>query len=361
MIATNCFAKCEIQLPDKYHGITNAATRRSPEGKLLQLITDHEARELFGMNARFSAALRQGLYQRQFLEFETPVLRENFAAGAAHPFSTHHNALGKDVYLRLTSEIELKELLVGGFEKVFELAKSFRNERADRIHNPEFTLLEAYQAYTDYRKIMTLTQDLVTESVISAVGSSVIQYKGRGIDFGKPWEVISASEAMEKYCGFGLRDIPNLRTAQEKAKKLAIDASKLTYGHTVSKFLETIIQPQIVDPTFVVYLPAEMSPLVKPLQANPCLTERAWVFAGGLFFCDIYSDLTDPDKLQARFEQQDEELGTTNTIHANNNLVKIAKAGMPPSAGFGLSVSRFAMLLMNKDHILDTIVFPKEL
>jgi len=352
-------ASCSAPLPDKYHGIKDVYAKR--KDRILDLITNKESFEFFRKASIFVSELRMNLLKRGFLEFETPILRRKFVAGAAKSFSTQHNAWGEQAYLRLTSEIELKQLLVSGYEKVFELGRSFRNEGSDRIHNPEFMLLEVYQAYTNYRDMMGLTEDLVRNAASESFGTLRFASRAGEVDFSKPWRVVEANKlCFSRICGgANLVEMANMENVRKVAKTLGLDIEGLSYGQAISKFLEIIIQPQIVQPTFIVHLPLEMSPLVKGKPDNPRLAERAWAFAGGIFFCDIYSDLTDPNELLQRLKKQNEELGIRgNVSHTDNDLVNALKYGAPPSAGMGIGIDRLLMVVGGKKHILDTMLFP---
>jgi len=354
-----CLASCSAPLPDKYHGIKDVYTKR--KDRILDLITNRESFEFFRKASVFVSELRMNLLRRGFLEFETPILRRKFVAGAAKPFSTQHDAWGEQAYLRLTSEIELKQLLVSGYEKVFELGRSFRNEGSDRIHNPEFMLLEAYQAYANYRDMMDLTENLVRSAVLEIFGTLRFVSRAGEVDFSKPWRVVEANElCFSNICGgANLIEMANMENVRRVAMALGLDIEGLSYGQAISKFLEIIIQPQVLQPTFIVHLPIEMSPLVSGKPDNPRLAERAWAFAGGIFFCDIYSDLSDPNELLQRLKKQDEELGVRGNIsHTDNDLVNALKYGAPPSAGMGISIDRLLMVVGGKKHVLDTMLFP---
>jgi lysyl-tRNA synthetase class 2 len=353
-------ASCSLPLPDKYHGIQDIYTKR--KDRVLDLLTDRENFEFFRKGSIFVSELRMNLLKRGFLEFQTPILRRRFAAGAARPFSTEHNVWNKKAYLRLTPEIELRQLLIAGYEKVFELGKSFRNEGSDRIHNPEFTLLETYQAYSDFRDMMCLTEELIRDALLESFGTLRFPSKSEEVDFSKPWKAIEAPElCFSRICsGASLAEMDSMDKVERVASTMGIDVEGLSYGQAISKFLEVIIQPQIIQPTFIVHLPSGMSPFAKSRPDDPRWAERAWAFAGGIFFGDIYSDLTDPDELLQRLKKQDEELGIRgNVSHIENDLVNALRYGAPPSAGIGISIDRLLMIVGNKKHVLDTMLFPE--
>jgi len=352
-------ASCSALFPDKYHGIKDTYARR--RDMVLELIANRETFEFFRKASIFISMLRMELFRRGFLEFQTPILRRKFCAGAARPFFTEHNAWDRRAYLRLTSEIELKQLLIAGYEKVFELGKSFRNEGSDRIHNPEFTLLEIYEAYADYKDMMALVEELVRNAILASFGTLKFETKKGEIDFSKPWKVVEARELCFSgiYGVTNLAEVDNMEKVERLAEALEIDVKGLSYGQAISKLLEVIIQPQIIQPTFVVHLPIQMSPFAKSKPNDHRWAERAWLFAGGIFFADIYSDLTDSSELLNRLKRQDEELGVkSDTSHTENDLVSALRYGAPPSAGIGLSIERLLMIIGNKSHVLDTILFP---
>ncbi len=346
-------------LPEKYHGLTNTDMRYRQ--RYTDLIMNEDVKKTFVMRSKIISSIRRYLDGQGFLEVETPMLVSNAGGAAARPFETHYNALDEDVKLRISLELYLKRLIVGGMERVYEIGRVFRNEGLDTRHNPEFTLMELYQAYTDYNGMMDLTENMFRHVAQEVCGTTLLPYAEEMIDLGKPFERITMIDAVKKYTGI---DFEEYKTTEE-AKKLA-DEKEIHYearherGDIINLFFEEFVEEHLIQPTFVMDHPVEISPLTKRKPDKPELVERFELFIYGREMCNAYSELNDPIDQRERFKAQeaalaagDEEANTT-----DEDFMNALEIGMPPTGGIGYGIDRLVMLLTNSPAIRDVLLFP---
>ena len=346
-------------LPEKFHGLTDTDIRYRQ--RYVDLIMNQDVKETFIKRSKILREIRNFLADRDFMEVETPMLVANAGGAAARPFETHYNALDEDVKLRISLELYLKRLIVGGLERVFEIGRVFRNEGVDTRHNPEFTLMELYQAYTDYEGMMELTESMYRYLAEKVCGSAVITYNGIEIDLSKPFERITMIDAVKKYANIDFNEIKT----DEEAKKLA-DEHHIEYeahhkkGDIISLFFEEFCEDKLVQPTFVMDHPIEISPLTKKKPDNPELVERFELFINGWEMCNAYSELNDPIDQRERFKAQEEAFaaGDEEANHTDENFLNALSIGMPPTGGIGYGIDRLVMLLTDSPAIRDVILFP---
>jgi lysyl-tRNA synthetase class 2 len=347
-------------LPDTWHGLSDVEVRYRQ--RYLDLLMSPESRELFAIRSRSVSAFRRFLDGRGFLEVETPVLQPIYGGALARPFTTHHNELGRDLYLRIATELYLKRLIVGGLEKVYELGKDFRNEGVSYKHNPEFTMLETYEAYADYEDVMRMTEEMVAHVAQEALGTTEIEWKGQTIDLKPPWRRLPLGGVLAEHLGFdpfaGDRDEPALRTALEE-KGLETGGDK-TWAALVDHALSHFIEPHLIEPTFLIDYPVELSPLSRQMPGNPSLTERFEAFCGGMEIGNGYSELNDPDEQHARFEEQAQmgRAGDADAHPIDDDYVNALAYGMPPTGGLGVGIDRVVMLLTGTASIREVVLFP---
>jgi len=335
--------------PEKFHGLEDVETRH--RHRELDLIANEATRELFVLRSRVVAAARRWLDERGFIEVETPVLQPLYGGALARPFTTHHNELDRDLFLRIADELYLKRLIVGGLERVYEIGKDFRNEGVSYKHNPEFTMLEWYEAYADYRVIAGELEQLV--SFIAAE----VEYDGP-VDFSTPWRRLSLREAILEKTGVDFRAGDDL-AAQAGVRGIELDPGA-TWAKQVDDLLSKHVEPEIQDPTFVMDYPKELSPFAKDHRSEPGLVERFECFAGGMEFSNAFSELNDPDEQRARFEQQrsDEAEGDEETQPYDEDYVFALEHGMPPTGGIGIGIDRLVMILTGQRSIREVVLFP---
>ncbi len=346
-------------LPEKYHGMTDTDLRYRQ--RYVDLFMNDEAREVLTKRSLILREIRSFLNERGFLEVETPMLVANAGGAAARPFLTHINALNEDVKLRISLELYLKRLIVGGLEKVYEMGRVFRNEGVDTRHNPEFTLLELYQAYTDYNGMMELTESLYRTVCEKVCKTSKIEYNGIEIDFGKPFERITMIEAVRKYTGVDFDEIRTLEGAREAAKAHGVEfEERHKWGDIVNLFFEEYCEEKMIQPTFVCDHPLDISPLTKKKPDDPMLVERFELFINGGEMCNAYSELNDPDDQRERFKAQEEALaaGDEEANTTDEDFLRALEYGMPPTGGIGYGIDRFVMLLTGAQAIRDVLLFP---
>jgi lysyl-tRNA synthetase class 2 len=321
-----------------------------------------EVRDVFRLRARAVAWMRRYLDERGFLEVETPVLQPLYGGAAARPFVTHHNALDIPLYLRIADELYLKRLLVGGLERVYEIGHDFRNEGMDRTHNPEFTMLEAYQAYADYGDMMTLVEGLVSGVVQHTLGTARIERSGATLDFAPPFGRVSFIEGIRERAGLDLRTAPDdeMRRLLLRRGEPAEAVEALSGGRLQDEIFKVVLEPELVQPTFVLDYPKPLSPLAKQHRSDPALTERFELFVGGQELANAFSELNDPDDQRRRFEDQVRQRAEGNQeAHAfDADYIRALEYGMPPAGGFGLGIDRLLMILTDQPSIRDVILFP---
>ncbi|GFO86312.1 lysine--tRNA ligase [Anaerostipes butyraticus] len=346
-------------LPEKFHGLTDTDTRYRQ--RYVDLIMNAESKEVFIKRSRIIKEIRKFLDGRGFMEVETPMLVSNAGGAAARPFETHYNALNEDVKLRISLELYLKRLIVGGLEKVYEIGRVFRNEGVDTRHNPEFTLMELYQAYTDYEGMMELTESMFRYLAETVCGSAVISYNGTEIDLSKPFERITMNDAIKKYTGV---DFDTVET-DEEAKALA-DQHNVEYeerhtkGDIINLFFEEFCEKELIQPTFVMDHPLAISPLTKKKPSDPDKVERFELFINTWEMCNAYSELNDPIDQRERFAQQDANAaaGDEEAEHTDEDFLNALEIGMPPTGGIGYGIDRLVMLLTDSQAIRDVLLFP---
>ncbi|MDY5957795.1 MAG: lysine--tRNA ligase, partial [Frisingicoccus sp.] len=346
-------------LPEKFHGLTNTDIRYRQ--RYVDLIMNPEVKDTFIKRSQILKEIRKFLDGRGFMEVETPMLVSNAGGAAARPFETHYNALDEDVKLRISLELYLKRLIVGGLERVYEIGRVFRNEGVDTRHNPEFTLMELYQAYTDYEGMMELTESMFRYLAETVCGSAVLSYNDTIIDMSKPFERITMIDAVKKYSGVDFSEVKS----DEEAKKLA-DEHHIAYeprhkkGDIINLFFEEFCEENLVQPTFVMDHPVEISPLTKRKPENPELVERFELFIYGREMCNAYSELNDPIDQRARFAAQEEAFaaGDEEANHTDEDFLNALEIGMPPTGGIGYGIDRLVMLLTDSQAIRDVLLFP---
>ena len=346
-------------LPEKFHGLTNTDIRYRQ--RYVDLIMNPEVKDTFIKRSQILKEIRNFLDGRGFMEVETPMLVSNAGGAAARPFETHYNALDEDVKLRISLELYLKRLIVGGLERVYEIGRVFRNEGVDTRHNPEFTLMELYQAYTDYEGMMELTESMFRYLAEKVCGSAVIQYNDTVIDMSKPFERITMIDAVKKYADVDFSQV----ATDEEARALA-DAHHIEYearhkkGDIINLFFEEYCEDKMIQPTFVMDHPVEISPLTKKKPENPELVERFELFIYGREMCNAYSELNDPIDQRERFAAQEEAFaaGDEEADHTDEDFLNALEIGMPPTGGIGYGIDRLVMLLTNSQAIRDVLLFP---
>ena len=346
-------------LPEKFHGMTNTDLRYRQ--RYIDLIMNEDVKDTFIKRSKIIAAIRKYLDDQGFIEVETPMLVSNAGGAAARPFETHFNALDEDFKLRISLELYLKRLIVGGLEKVYEIGRVFRNEGLDTRHNPEFTLMELYQAYTDYHGMMELTENLYRHLAMEVLGTTKISYNGIEMDLGKPFEKITMVDAVKKYAGVDFNEIKDT----EEAKKVA-DEHHVEYedhykkGDILNKFFEDYVEEHLIQPTFIMDHPIEISPLTKKKPGNPDYVERFEFFMNGWEMANAYSELNDPIDQRERFKAQEEllALGDAEANTTDEDFMKALEIGMPPTGGIGFGIDRMTMLLTDSAAIRDVLLFP---
>ncbi len=351
-------AKSFRPLPEKWHGLQDKELRY--RYRYLDLITNSEIKELFIKRARITKEIREFLDQRGFLEVETPVLQPIYGGAAAKPFVTHHNALNINLYLRIADELYLKRLIIGGFEKVYEMAKDFRNEGMDKHHNPEFTMLEFYWAYADYNDLMEMLEQMYRHLAQSITGSLQVPFGDYVIDFSRPFARQPYFKGINEACGQDV-SVLNEEELAGLAAKFEIDTSKMKgRGDYFNAFFEKFVEPNLIQPTFLKDFPIELSPLAKIHRENPNLAERFELFIAGFEFGNAFSELNDPEDQRARMAQQSAliERGHEEAQPVDEDFIFAMEHGMPPTAGYGIGVDRIVMLLTNSLSIRDIIFFP---
>lgn len=346
-------------LPEKYHGLTNTDMRYRQ--RYVDLIMNMDARSTFIKRSKILSSIRRYLDGQGFLEVETPMLVNNAGGAAARPFETHFNALGEDFKLRISLELYLKRLIVGGIEKVYEIGRVFRNEGLDTRHNPEFTLMELYQAYTDYNGMMDLTENLYRHVAQEVLGTTTITYNGVEMDLGKPFERITMVDAVKKYAGVDWNEVKTLKEARELAKEHHVEyEERHKKGDILSLFFEEFAEEHLIQPTFVTDHPIEISPLTKKKPENPEYVERFEFFMNGWEMANAYSELNDPIDQRERFKAQEELLaqGDEEANTTDEDFMHALELGMPPTGGIGFGIDRMCMLLTDSQAIRDVLLFP---
>jgi len=351
-------------LPEKWHGLKDPDLRYRQ--RYVDLIVNPDVRDTFMKRTQIIKAIRKFLDERDYIEVETPILSPIAGGAAARPFITHHNALDIDMYLRIATELYLKRLIVGGFERVYEIGKNFRNEGIDVRHNPEFTAIELYQAYADYNDMMELTESLVEFVCLEVLGTTKVNYQGTEIDFKAPWARITMKEAVKKYAGVDFDEIKSDEEAREIAKKMKVedelkkDLKDCNKADILVALFETYAEKHLIQPTFVLDYPVEVSPLTKRKPDDPAFTERFEAYVFGREIANAYSELNDPIDQKERFLQQlrERELGDDEAYMMDEDFINALEIGMPPTGGLGIGIDRLIMFLTDSYSIRDVILFP---
>ena len=346
-------------LPEKYHGLTNTDTRYRQ--RYVDLIMNAEVKDTFIKRSKIISSIRRYLDGQGFLEVETPMLVANAGGAAARPFETHFNALDEDLKLRISLELYLKRLIVGGMEKVYEIGRVFRNEGLDTRHNPEFTLMELYQAYTDYNGMMDLTENMYRHVAQEVLGTTKIVYNGIEMDLGKPFERITMVDAVKKYAGVDWNEIHTLEEARAAADEHHVEYEPMhKKGDILNLFFEEFVEHHLIQPTFVMDHPIEISPLTKKKPENPEYVERFEMYMNAWEMCNAYSELNDPIDQRERFKAQEEMLaqGNEEANTTDEDFLNALEIGMPPTGGIGYGIDRLCMLLTDSQAIRDVLLFP---
>lgn len=346
-------------LPEKFHGLTDTDIRYRQ--RYVDLIMNNETKDAFIKRSQILSSIRRFLDGQGFMEVETPMLVPNAGGAAARPFETHYNALDEDVKLRISLELYLKRLIVGGLERVYEIGRVFRNEGIDTRHNPEFTLMELYQAYTDYYGMMDLTENMFRTVAQEVCGTTTIPYGEEMIDLGKPFERITMLDAVKKYAGVDFNEIADTEEAKKVAKEHHIEfEERHTKGDILNLFFEEFVEEKLIQPTFVMDHPVEISPLTKRKPENPDYVERFELFIYGREMANAYSELNDPIDQRERFAAQEEAFaaGDDEANHTDEDFLNALSIGMPPTGGIGYGIDRLVMLLTNQPSIRDVLLFP---
>lgn len=346
-------------LPEKFHGLTDTDTRYRQ--RYVDLIMNQESKEVFIKRSQILKEIRNFLAGRDFMEVETPMLVSNAGGAAARPFETHYNALNEDVKLRISLELYLKRLIVGGLERVYEIGRVFRNEGVDTRHNPEFTLMELYQAYTDYEGMMELTESMFRHLAKTVCGTTEITYNGTKIDLGKPFRRLTMNDAIKEYAGVDFDTIKTDEEAKALAKERGIEfEERHTKGDIINLFFEEYCEEKLIQPTFIMDHPLAISPLTKKKPSDPEKVERFELFINTWEMCNAYSELNDPIDQRERFAQQDKnaENGDEEAQHTDEDFLNALAVGMPPTGGIGYGIDRLVMLLTDSPAIRDVLLFP---
>ena len=352
--------KSLLPLPDKWHGLTD--TEKRYRQRYVDLIVNPNVRETFRKRAKIIAAIRRYLEEDGFLEIETPVLQGEAGGADARPFVTYHNTLEMDLYLRIATELHLKRLIVGGFERVFELGRIFRNEGVSTRHNPEFTSIEVYQAYADYNDMMTLTENLITSAANEVLGSLMLYYQGETIDMNPPWKRATMHELVQEKTGIDFNQFSELSEGKQAAEKAGIEISEgcQSLGQLLNEAFEQKVEETLIQPTFVLDFPKEISPLAKPHRSKEGLVERFELYVSGREMANSFSELTDPIDQRERLELQaaKKAAGDLEAHNVDEDFLTALEYGMPPTGGLGIGIDRVVMLLTDSPSIRDVIAFP---
>ena len=346
-------------LPEKFHGLTDTDTRYRQ--RYVDLVMNPEVMDTFVKRSKILSAIRKYLDGQGFMEVETPMLVANAGGAAARPFETHFNALNEDFKLRISLELYLKRLIVGGMERVYEIGRVFRNEGLDTRHNPEFTLMELYQAYTDYNGMMDLTENLYRHVAQEVLGTTTITYNGIEMDLGKPFERITMVDAVKKYTGVDFKEIKTLEEARKAADEHHVEyEARHKKGDILNLFFEEFVEEHLIQPTFVMDHPIEISPLTKKKPEDPEYVERFEFFMNGWEMANAYSELNDPIDQRERFKDQEEQLaqGNDEANTTDEDFLNALEIGMPPTGGIGFGIDRMCMLLTDSSAIRDVLLFP---
>jgi lysyl-tRNA synthetase class 2 len=346
-------------LPEKWHGLADVEKRYRQ--RYLDLISNEENKSIFILRSKIITAIRSFLDKQGFMEVETPVLQPHAGGALARPFVTHHHALDEDLYLRIALELHLKRLVVGGFDKVYEIGRAFRNEGVSVRHNPEFTLLECYQAYSDYNDMMRLVEKMLSHIAQEVLGNTKLTRNSQTIDLGLPWQRLYLREAIKEYCGIDFEDYPNAASLRTRMAELGVEVDpNKGRGRLIEELISTFVEPKLVQPTFLLDYPVEMSPLAKRKRGDDRLVERFEGFVDGMEVANAFTELNDPLEQRERFRRQLKERVADEEVEiADEDFLQALEYGMPPTGGLGVGIDRLVMLLTNQQSIREVILFPQ--
>ncbi|MDY6833661.1 MAG: lysine--tRNA ligase [Chloroflexota bacterium] len=358
-------AKALLPLPEKWHGLVDVEKRYRQ--RYLDLISNEDVRRVFLIRSRVIAAIRRFLDDRGFIEVETPVLHQIVGGARARPFTTHHETLDQDLYLRIATELHLKRLIVGGFNKVYEIGRIFRNEGISTKHNPEFTTLESYEAYSDYNDVMKMTEDMISSVALQVLNDAKTEFAGDVIDFTPPWKRLRLKDAILDRCGL---DIEEALSREDGAQYLRLSMQEkgmevedtLSPAYLIDKLVSTYVEPYLIQPTFLVDYPVDTTPLAKRMPDNPLVVERFEVFVSGMEIANAFTELNDPEDQTKRFMDQEswrDRFGDSEAERYQEDFITALEYGMPPTGGLGVGIDRLVMLLTGQQSIRDVILFPQ--
>jgi lysyl-tRNA synthetase class 2 len=359
-VSITLLAKSLQTLPEKWHGLSDVDIRYRQ--RYLDLIANTDIRQTFKVRSQIIAAIRQFFNQRGFLEVETPILQSSAGGALARPFITHHHALDQDFYLRIATELHLKRLIIGGFDKVYELGRIFRNEGIDTKHNPEFTSLESYEAYADYNDVMKMVEEMVSWVSQQILGTTKVKFGEDTIDFTPPWRRLSLQQATKEYSGIDFAEFPDADSLRTRMLDLKTDVDpQKDRGRLIDELISTFVEPNLMQPTFLFDYPVDMSPLAKVTQDDDSLVERFEAFAGKMEIANAFTELNDPIEQRERFEKQLAGRDSENEEEwaIDEDFLLAMEYGMPPTGGLGVGIDRLVMLLTNKQSIREVIFFPQ--
>ena len=348
-------SKSLLPLPEKWHGLKDIETRYRQ--RYVDLIVNEDSRKVFIARTKIINAIREFLNKKGFIEVETPMMQQVPGGAAAKPFVTHHNALDVDLYLRIAPELFLKKLLVGGFDRIYEINRNFRNEGISVRHNPEFTMLEVYAAYNECNDMMDLTEELITTLAKDLVGKEELEFKGNIINIKKPWKRIKLYDSIKDETGVDFRQITDIR---KKATELGVEIQEdQTDGDILNNVFEKYVEPKLISPTFITDYPAILCPLAKKKKDDPLMTDRFELFVSAIELANAYSELNDPQEQRERFEEQRKFKKLEREVGIDEDFLRALEYGMPPAGGLGIGIDRLVMLFTNQDSIRDVILFPQ--
>ncbi len=351
--------KSVLPLPEKYHGLKDPEIRY--RHRYVDLIVNPEVRKTFVMRAKIIQLIREFLSNQGFIEVQTPVLQPVYGGASAKPFITHHNALNMPLYMRISDELYLKRLIVGGFERVFEFCTDFRNEGIDTKHNPEFSMMETMAAYDDYNDSMKRTEDLLEFVAKKVLGTTEIEFDGKKISMKAPFKRITMVDAVNEATGVDFSKIKDIKEAQEVARKFRVEIDEdMSIGFILAELCSELVESKIIQPTFIIDYPKEVSPLAKETRNNPEFTERFELIIAGMEVGNMYSELNDPEELRKNWKAQEKRLSTGDDTaqRTDDDFIKAMEYGMPPTSGIGIGIDRLVMLLTNNSSIREVILFP---
>ena len=355
-------AKSLRPLPEKWHGLTDVEKRYRQ--RYLDLVSNEEVRRIFTIRSRLVSSIRRFLDSRDFVEVETPILLPIAAGAMARPFTTHHHTLDREIYLRIATELHLKRLIVGGLDKVYEIGRVFRNEGIDTKHNPEFTTLESYEAYVDYTDVMKMVENMMAHITQEVLGTKIVTFGKHTIDFTPPWQRLTLRDTIYEKSGIDIADLRYLDAdvLREDVSSLGLNVATLSPSQLYDKLLSQYVEPTLIQPTFLLDYPVEMSPLAKKMPGNPRLVERFEGYVGGMEIANAFTELNDPIDQRRRFEEQEAfhlEFGDEEVDHLDEDFLLAIEHGMPPTGGMGMGIDRLVMLLTNQQSIREVILFPQ--